>query len=612
MAPMHPSARHFIDHETQFHLGSVLTEQPHPTTMELSRVARRSATAGAAQLLAVDEDVRRMLAAWCCTDRPREMADDVAAALQRGGRVFFTGCGSTGRLSILLDATWRRFWDEHPRMADATRSVMAGGDFALIRSVEGYEDFIALGRRQIADRGVCERDVVFAITEGGETSFVIGTAWAALDAGATVYFVYNNPDDVLAAIARSHETITHARGRSVCLATGPMAISGSTRMQATTAELAAVGLALEMALDHLHPRPDGTGITPDTWPDDFAHLLAALATPENTETLGRVALMERECYEARGLLTYAACDYALDLLTDTTERSPTFLIPPFARRGDETSAPSWSFLVTSCPSPADAWSELLRRPFNDIRWRRDEIETMVGAEAPLARVFPPLDRDEILRFDISREGLARRLRRPADRLVLFVVGREADDAQRLTAHYAPLVAQAAAQGCGTAVLFIGTDEQAARLRAWAATLAAPAELFALTVPAGRSRLNLELHLAVKLCLNTLSTLTMVLMQRVLGNCMIWVSPSNKKLYDRATRCVAQLTGRPYADACDAVFRTMDDLRPRLAAGAEVRAPVLVASIRLLRDCDTGEAETILSESMACGEELDVLLERLRR
>ena len=55
---------------------------------------------------------------------------------------------------------------------------MAGGDYALIKSVEGFEDFTAFGKKQIADLGVSAKDVVFAITEGGETSFVIGTAWA--------------------------------------------------------------------------------------------------------------------------------------------------------------------------------------------------------------------------------------------------------------------------------------------------------------------------------------------------------------------------------------------------------------------------------------------------
>ena len=99
-----------------------------------------------------------------------------------------------------------------------TFSVMAGGDFALIKSVEGFEDFAAFGKKQIGDLGVSSKDVVFAITEGGETSFVIGTAWKGVEVGAKVYFVYNNPDDVSVPNRRaqpgSHRRSAHRENQS--------------------------------------------------------------------------------------------------------------------------------------------------------------------------------------------------------------------------------------------------------------------------------------------------------------------------------------------------------------------------------------------------------------
>ena len=116
--------------------------------------------------------------------RAVEIKKTILRSLENGGRIFFTGCGSTGRLSILLDSVWRGFWQEAEfcgmgakDFENRTFSVMAGGDYALIKSVEGFEDFTAFGKKQIADLGVSLKDVVFAITEGGETSFVIGTAW---------------------------------------------------------------------------------------------------------------------------------------------------------------------------------------------------------------------------------------------------------------------------------------------------------------------------------------------------------------------------------------------------------------------------------------------------
>ena len=129
---------------------------------------------------------------------------------------------------------------------------MAGGDFALIKSVEGFEDFTEFGKKQIGDLGVSAKDVVFAITEGGETSFVIGTAWKGLEVGAKVYFVYNNPDDILCQhVKRSREVIQEPRIEKINLTTGPMSITGSTRMQATTIQLCVMLTVLEMVLRDL-------------------------------------------------------------------------------------------------------------------------------------------------------------------------------------------------------------------------------------------------------------------------------------------------------------------------------------------------------------------------
>src|SRR5206468_8134159 len=102
------------------------------------------------------------------------------------------------------------------------------------------------------DLGVSARDVVFAITEGGETSFVIGTAWKGVEVGAKVYFVYNNPDDVLCQhVQRSREIIEEPRIEKINLTTGPMAITGSTRMQATTIQFSVLLTVMETVLRDL-------------------------------------------------------------------------------------------------------------------------------------------------------------------------------------------------------------------------------------------------------------------------------------------------------------------------------------------------------------------------
>ena len=189
----------------------------------------------------MDDDVIRKYREFVESGRAGEIKEAIVRSLKSGGRIFFTGCGATGRLGILLDSVWRDFCQQEPALQDfenRTFSVMAGGDYALIKSVEGFEDFAGFGRKQLRDLGVRAGDVVFAITEGGETSFVIGTAWEGVEAGAKVYFVYNNPDDVLCQhVERSREVIEDKRIGKINLTTGPMAIAGSTRMQATSIQL---------------------------------------------------------------------------------------------------------------------------------------------------------------------------------------------------------------------------------------------------------------------------------------------------------------------------------------------------------------------------------------
>lgn len=231
------AARDFLRISGDFSLGDLVTESTHPRSTRLSSTAKASAAAGLSMLFDVDRDVVSKYDDWSQSPQPARLARAALDSLRAGGRLFFTGCGATGRLSIQLDALWRRFWQDRRARGqiqpdpdgweDRTRSVMAGGDFALIKSVEGFEDFAPFGRKQIRELGVARDDVVFAITEGGETSFVIGTAWEGLDTGARVFFVYNNPDDVLRAhVKRSRDVIDDARIEKVNLTTGPMAITG--------------------------------------------------------------------------------------------------------------------------------------------------------------------------------------------------------------------------------------------------------------------------------------------------------------------------------------------------------------------------------------------------
>ncbi|HRU06599.1 MAG TPA: hypothetical protein P5137_12595, partial [Candidatus Brocadiia bacterium] len=343
--------------------------------------------------------------------------------------------------------------------------------------------------------------------------------------------------------------------------------------------------------------------------ESFGRLLAALNSEENVAALTDIVLFERDIYAARGMTTYIADSFALDLLTDTTERSPTFLAPPFRKQGDEGAAPSWFYLVLPQPNAEAAWRRMLRRDLNPIDWTQDDIAAMLGNEAARMKSMPRLDRKEILRFDISEAGAAHRLRSPGDGLVVFVDGRDPGEAPRLKAAFGRLVQGRPVQA---RVVFVGAKAEYAGLRGELESFSGKPRLLKLLLPDEPGLLGLSRRLGLKMAMNAVSTLTMTLLGRVLGNCMIWVSPSNKKLYDRATRYVAQLSGASYADACSAVFHVMDHLRPRQAAGQETPSPVLLAAVALLAKADPAQAEAVLAASLASGESADALLGRLKK
>src|SRR5690606_21948476 len=158
--------RHYLDHEQAFRLGFLPTEQPHPRTVGLAETALEDTAAGIRMLQSVDADLpdaARRVFDGAGAPAFRRLVDSMTTTFQRGGRVFFVGCGAAGRLSIQFEACWRAFWqdrDDPTVMASRVISIMAGGDYALIRSVEGFEDFADFGRHQHAQAGVNADDTV--------------------------------------------------------------------------------------------------------------------------------------------------------------------------------------------------------------------------------------------------------------------------------------------------------------------------------------------------------------------------------------------------------------------------------------------------------------------
>jgi N-acetylmuramic acid 6-phosphate etherase len=573
----------FLKISGQFKLGALVTESSHPVTANLSDVAKQDIAAALKLLFDVDDDVLRKFREFVESGRAVEIKETILRSVKNGGRIFFTGCGSTGRLSILLDSVWRSFWQNLKELnwQNRTFSVMAGGDYALIKSVEGFEDFTAFGKKQMADLGVSSKDIVFAITEGGETSFVIGTVWAGVETGAKVYFIYNNPDDVLCAtVERSREVIQDSRIEKINLTTGPMAITGSTRMQATSNQLCVMLMVLEMVVRDL------IGIESASVPNLFVEKLAAmhagLKSSETLAELARLVALEESVYRSGHKNNYFADRLGIDVLTDTTERSPTFCTPPFRKFDDLAAAESWAFLFMPDDWTDAAWENVLKRKPRCVEWSEEEVRALVG-EAEVSRTLETISRissTELMRFKIGINGARFRPRVSGDGAIAVFSPSDRDASVKF---FARQLQTARDNGLQTALIYFGVDPSNELERMAETALFVP-------IPKTNFLLNGVTRVAAKLVMNALSTCTMVRLGRVMGNTMIWVVPSNLKLIDRATRYISRLAGLPYEAANQLLFEVIEYVGPRMKTDQAYPPVVGVAVLRAKHNLTNEEAE----------------------
>lgn len=606
----------FLKISGQFKLGALVTESSHPVTARLSDVAQTDVAAALKLLFETDADVVRKYGEFVVSGRAMEIRAAVLRALRGGGRIFFSGCGSTGRLSIQLVSIWRDFWQKaRARGTTPSRyatdlehrafSVMAGGDFALIKSVEGFEDFTAFGRRQLADLGVSSRDVLFAITEGGETSFVIGTAWQGVDAGAKVFFVCNNPENILRRnVERSAQVIADRRIEKINLTTGPMAITGSTRMQATTIQLCVLLTVLEMVVRDLIVDagwPRTAAADSSSVPGDFLRKLTELHTTLKSEAvlsaLAAMVSLEESTYRAGHKNNYYADGLAIDVLTDTTERSPTYCTPPFRKFDDAMATESWAFLFTPESETPRAWERLLKRAPRCVEWNEADVAALVGKEKAVrtAEIVQRIRLPELMRFRIGLDGLPHRRLGPGDCAVGVL--RESDKDSLLSANgfHRVQLESARSAGARTGVIFFGGAKSCAEVADFVTRWDSGCAGLFVPVPETDFLLDGVTRVGVKMLLNALSTCTMVRLGRVMGNFMIWVVPSNLKLIDRATRYIEKLTGLRYDEANRLLFEVIEYVEPRMKSDRAYPPVVAMAVERHRRKLSNEEAEKMLAQ-----------------
>lgn len=196
--------------------GHLLTEQVNPNSRDLDCLST---------LEFVDlfnkEDAQTLAAIAAARQELADAIDLIHKALEKGGRLFYIGAGTSGRLGVLDAAECPPTFCTSPELV---QGIIAGGAAALVRSSEDLEDRAEDGETAMAHHQIHELDVVVGITAGGTTPFVLGALAAARARGAKTIYIACVPA----------EQVPVEADVDIRLLVGPEILAGSTRLKAGT------------------------------------------------------------------------------------------------------------------------------------------------------------------------------------------------------------------------------------------------------------------------------------------------------------------------------------------------------------------------------------------
>ncbi len=209
---------------TNLDRGYLLTEQVNPNSKNLDKLSCQELVE-----LFNREDEKATSAVASAKIQLAQAIERTAEALRQGGRLFYIGAGTSGRLGVLDAAECPPTFCSPPQLV---QGIIAGGAAALVRSSEDLEDRAEDGETEVAVRQVTALDVVVGITAGGTTPFVHGALQAARQRGATTIFIACVPV----------EQVSVDVDIDIRLLTGAEILAGSTRLKAGTATKLALNI----------------------------------------------------------------------------------------------------------------------------------------------------------------------------------------------------------------------------------------------------------------------------------------------------------------------------------------------------------------------------------
>lgn len=199
-------------------LQKIATEQRNPNTTHIDTLPTLEMVR-----LINQEDQKVALAVAQVAPEIARAIDVITRQLSQGGRLFYAGCGTSGRLGILDAVECPPTYSTDPELVQA---IIAGGYPAIFRAVEGAEDDFDLGRRDLQERGFASQDVLVGLAASGRTPYVLGAMGYARELGAAVIAVTCCPGSEVDRMADI----------GIAPTPGPEVITGSTRMKSGTAQ----------------------------------------------------------------------------------------------------------------------------------------------------------------------------------------------------------------------------------------------------------------------------------------------------------------------------------------------------------------------------------------
>lgn len=507
----------FEEFAKEFKLEEVSTEQLHPHTKTLSQTMYRDSVEGLGLLLDVDEKVIEGLELFIPSIK--YLAPLLAERISQGGRLFMVGSGSSGRVAIDIAAKCGMAFLQ---FKEQIQGVIAGGDSAIVRAKEGFEDSESDGRKVLENENIGSKDTIILISASGSASFNVGCGHFAADKGAKVFYFYNSENIPL----RTHRLFSRENNPVIplCIDIGPQAIAGSTRLQGATLAETCLGSLLGTALYLC----EGKMHLAEEYPQQLIQKIRKgnLILRNHLKDLGKFIEIEREIFSNQrsnfrqlkdrgdeGYVTFIASEDSMrEVLIDSTETSPTFSTHPIRREGEwhKKRAEFRAYLVGRENNRA-AWTTLLGRNIH-ITDEEDTDNFLLACEA---------------------KGLNSYQNRPLGKGNFLIGVAKVTEYQPISESLIHCLKEAKKTGGQVGMVVLCnkelSNEQLQNLN--------DIDIVLIMKDIPHDALGFTETIILKQALNLISNGSMTLMNKVHGNQMIDVRASNKKLIDRCMRLI---------------------------------------------------------------------------